>query len=65
MHLSAIDHDAEETLAPGRKATDCCETTCLGTWAEGSKQAMVFEWALFNTLAIYTIYFIYLLSFLK
>ena len=62
VHSSAIDHGAEETLSHwGEKLLSVCETTCLGTGAEGRKQVTVFEGDLFITLAIYA-YIYYLLA---
>ena len=67
MHSSGIDHGAEGTLSHrDENLLNVCETMCLGTGARGRKQAIVFEGALFKTLAMsfVYIYFIYLLSFL-
>ena len=54
LPFSTIDHGAEETLSHrGEKLLNAYETTCLGTGAGGRKQVVVFEGALFNTLAMY------------
>ena len=55
MVSSTIDHGAEESLLHrGEKLLNVRETMCLGTGARSRKKTIVFEMALFNTLAMYT-----------